>query len=127
MHMKLNPAATLIKVYCAITLSIALAFAQEISVNSRCCGPVTLQIDPDGQVKGRYLKQGGTMQGSIDADGVLTGIWTQPRSDYPCMTAYNGREAWGHFAIYDIGGPKMNGYWGYCDTKPSRPFGFSSQ
>lgn len=125
--MNINPAAKLIKVCCVIALSAAPALAQEISVNSRCCGLVILQIDPDGQVKGRYPKQGGVMEGKIDADGLLTGIWTQPRSDYPCMSPHNGREAWGHFAIYEIGGPNMSGYWGYCDTKPSRPFGFSPQ
>ena len=100
------------------------ASAQQIHANSRCCGPVTLNIGADGAVNGFYPRQGGVLEGTMGADGVVTGIWTQPRSDYPCMSQHNGREAWGHFVIYDIGAPTMSGAWGYCDARPSRPFGF---
>ena len=100
------------------------AFAQEIYANSQCCGPVTLNVGSDGAVKGFYPKQGGVLEGTIGANGVVTGMWTQPRSDYPCMSQHNGRDAWGHFVIYDIGTPTMSGAWGYCDARPSRPFGF---
>lgn len=109
--------------YLLVGVSIG-AEAQQFSADSSCCGPLFYSIGPDGSVRGQYPKQSGLLSGRVDAGGTATGIWTQPRSDHPCIRPRNGSYAWGRFVIQDIGTPSMSGAWGYCDEYPNRGWGF---
>lgn len=107
-----------------VALAPGAAFAQSFSVDSSCCGALYYRISPDGHVSGSYPKQSGRLHGSVRPDGSASGIWTQPRSDHPCMNPRAGSFAWGRFVIRNIGSDGMSGEWGYCDEYPNRKWGF---
>ena len=94
------------------------AYAEEFSVDSRCCGPLYYNISPGGHVTGNYPKQGGRISGDVGPGGTATGTWTQPRSDHPCIRPRRGSFAWGRFVIRNIGTSDISGEWGYCDEMP---------
>ena len=76
------------------------------------------------RVTGTYPKFQGRLSGTVIERGVVTGIWTQPRSQQPCDTQRNGTNAWGTFIITNWGAPTMRGSWGYCGDKPDFDIGF---
>jgi hypothetical protein len=105
-------------------LAPATAFAESFSVDSECCGALYYHVGPGGSVRGEYPKQDGRIFGTVGPEGAATGIWTQPRSDHPCVRPRNGSFAWGRFVIRNIGTPDISGEWGYCDEYPNRGWGF---
>ena len=98
--------------------------ARAETVDSECCGALYYHVHHDGAVTGEYPKQDGHIDGRVSPDGTASGIWTQPRSDHPCLRPRYGTYAWGRFVIRDIDGPGMSGEWGYCDEVPNRGWGF---
>ncbi|TBW39187.1 hypothetical protein EYW49_06740 [Siculibacillus lacustris] len=108
----------------AATVVAGEAAARDFAVDSSCCGVLYYSLRGDGEVSGHYPKQEGVIRGRVGPEGTATGLWTQPRSDHPCVRPRGGSYAWGRFVIYDIGTRRISGDWGYCDEIPNRGWGF---
>jgi hypothetical protein len=107
-----------------VSLASTVAYAQSFSADSSCCGRLFYSISEGGVISGNYPKQDGEIHGRVDGNGTASGIWTQPRSDHPCIRQKNGSFAWGRFILQNVGSPAISGSWGYCDEYPNRAWGF---
>lgn len=79
-------------------------------------GPLTLWVDKDGAVTGRYEDYDGRIDATYHPDvRLIVGTWLQPTSDSPCSVERDGTAAWGWVEFSVEGDDRLRGVWGYCD------------
>ncbi len=105
-----------------ITLSVLSVKAEEIPVAkingvwSTTFGDVTLTVQDNNGVRGKY-GQGRQIAGYFDSKtNVLQGYWVASKTSHPCKASQYGTRYWGHYIWTFTDNPlKFKGMWGYCD------------
>jgi len=83
-------------------------------------GPVHLEVNAaTGHVHGTYPKYDCEIFGDLTQVDRIDGIWVQPRGDHPCHETRHGTANWGRLLFENPHGPKMSGWWSYCDREPT--------